>query len=67
MLDNPDQRVTADAAVLTKAVAHVVHATLVVPFLVAFYTWYLVGMFGWIAPLACYLYFVVASTANWWV
>lgn len=66
-LDNPDQRLTADAAALTKSFAKVVHATLVVPFLVVFYTWYLVGMFGWIAPLACYLYFVVASTINWWV
>lgn len=64
-LDNPDQRLTADAAALTTAFAAVVHATLVVPVLVVFYTWYLVGMFGWIAPSACYVYFIVASAANW--
>lgn len=66
-LDNPDQRVTADAEALTTALAFVVRATLVVPGLVAFYTWYLVRMFGWTAPAACYVYFIVASAVNWWV
>ncbi|CAM9542990.1 unnamed protein product, partial [Scytosiphon promiscuus] len=64
-LDNPDQRVTADAAALTTAFAAVVQTTLVVPGLVLFYTWYLVGMFGWTAPAACYVYFIVASAVNW--
>ncbi|CAM9704632.1 unnamed protein product, partial [Hapterophycus canaliculatus] len=64
-LDNPDQRLTADAAALTTAFASVVHTTLVVPGLVLFYTWYLIGMFGWTAPAACYVYFIVASAANW--
>lgn len=64
-VDNPDQRVTADASALTTAFASVVQATLVVPGLVFFYTWYLVGMFGWVAPAACYAYFIVASAANW--
>lgn len=64
-LDNPDQRLTADAAALTTAFASVVQTTLVVPGLVLFYTWYLVGMFGWTAPAACYVYFIVASAVNW--
>lgn len=64
-LDNPDQRVTADAMALTSAFADVVHATLIVPCLVAYYTWYLVGLFGWTAPAACYVYFVLASAVNW--
>ncbi|CBJ30684.1 ATP-binding cassette, sub-family D, member 4 [Ectocarpus siliculosus] len=65
LIDNPDQRVTADAEALVAAFATVLHETLVAPGLVAFYTWYLVGMFGWVAPVACYVYFIVASAINW--
>ncbi|CAM9546170.1 unnamed protein product, partial [Ectocarpus sp. 12 AP-2014] len=65
LIDNPDQRVTADAEALVAAFATVVHETLVAPGLVAFYTWYLVSMFGWVAPVACYVYFIVASAINW--
>lgn len=50
---------------MTSAFADVVHATLVVPCLVAYYTWYLVDLFGWTAPSACYLYFVVGAAVNW--
>ncbi|CAM9967263.1 unnamed protein product, partial [Ectocarpus fasciculatus] len=65
LLDNPDQRVTADAEALTAAFATVLHETLVAPGLVVFYTWYLVDMFGWVAPVACYVYFILASAVNW--
>lgn len=65
LLDNPDQRVTADAEALTASFATVLHETLVAPGLVVFYTSYLVSMFGWVAPVACYVYFIVASAVNW--
>lgn len=65
LLDNPDQRIAADAKTMTAAFADVVHATLVVPCLVIYYTWYLARVFGWTAPTACYIYFIVGAAVNW--
>ncbi|CAM9719917.1 unnamed protein product, partial [Choristocarpus tenellus] len=65
VVDNPDQRIVSDSTTLTTAFAKVAHDTMVIPGLVVYYTWYLLGMFGWTAPAACYLFFVLASLTNW--
>jgi ATP-binding cassette, subfamily D (ALD), member 4 len=63
-LDNPDQRIVSDAATMTTALGEVVKGTLVVPGLLVYYTWYLAGLFGWVAPACCYAYFLVAGCVN---
>ncbi|KAG5181512.1 ABC transporter transmembrane region 2-domain-containing protein [Tribonema minus] len=63
-VDNPDQRIVSDAAALTTAMGEVIQKTLVVPGLLAYYTWYVAALFGWVAPAACYAYFALAGALN---
>lgn len=59
--ENPDQRITQDAFRLTSESSKLYGKIIMTPFTIMFYTWYLWTVFGLIAPLACYVYFAIAS------
>jgi ABC-type uncharacterized transport system fused permease/ATPase subunit len=65
VLDNIDQRITQDTDLLSAKSAQLLAAVAVLPGVVLFYTYYLVTLFGWWTPMACYLYFAVGTVASY--
>ncbi|CAM9468659.1 unnamed protein product [Chrysoparadoxa australica] len=63
-VDNADQRIAVDAATTTQALADILKHVIVLPGVTAYYTWYLYNLFGFVAPLTCYVYFAVGSSMS---
>ena len=62
-LDNSDQRIVQDANLMTLTLVKIFKAS-AVPFVIAFYTYRVWSMLGWIGPVSIYSYFVLGSVAN---
>lgn len=60
-IENIDQRMTQDVYRLTLKLATLLGTTLTLPFIIVFYTYYLIILFGPIAPLACFIYFIIGA------
>ena len=62
-VDNPDQRIVEDANLLCSALAGMFQ-TAAVPFLIAFYTWRVAAVMGWMGPVVIFAYFILGSLIN---
>lgn len=57
-----DQRITQDVDRLTTKSAELVASVIVLPAVILYYTFYLLLLFGWMAPVSCFLYFLLGAT-----
>ena len=60
-IDNPDQRIQSDCEKFTLSIAQVMATLIPLPGVIVYYTWHLWNIFGWIAPVSCYVYFTLSS------
>ena len=63
--DNPDQRMSQDIDRLTTAFSELLAGSVIIPGIIAYYTYQLVVLFSWVVPTACFVFFVVGSFVNW--
>ena len=63
-IENIDQRMTQDISRLTKKLSTVISSLVTTPAIILYYTYYLTSIFGVIAPLACYLYFIIGAIST---
>lgn len=61
-VDNPDQRIQSDCDKFTLSIAQMSATILPLPGVILYYTWHLWAVFGWIAPVSCYVYFALSSS-----
>jgi ATP-binding cassette subfamily D (ALD) protein 4 len=64
-LENPDQRITQDADKLTAELAQFLGKVVAAPFIIIIYTLYLWNLFNYIAPLACFIYYLICSLLSY--
>ncbi|KAG0044219.1 ATP-binding cassette sub- D member 4, partial [Gryganskiella cystojenkinii] len=63
-VDNPDQRITQDIDKLMESLKKMVEGLVIIPLLIAFYTWQCWQASGYIGPLVIYGYFVLSSITS---
>ncbi len=63
-LDNIDQRVSQDVDILSSQTAVLFTRLALLPFVIIYYTWFLVNLLGWIVPLLVLLYFIASGVAT---
>ena len=56
--DNVDERITQDANLFSDIFVKVVRNLVAIPFIIVFYSWTLFHLFGAVAPIICYIYFM---------
>ena len=61
---NPEQRISQDVDKLTMETAKNFDKLFISPVLIFFYSYYLWCLFGWPAPLCCYVYFAVGAIVS---
>ena len=60
-ISTKDQRITQDVDRLTMKAAKLCSEVVVLPAVIAYYTCYLLVLFGWFTPASCFLYFLFGS------
>ena len=61
-IDNPDQRITQDVEKMCNKLSTVIPTLILFPFVLVFYTYTSYNKVGWIGPVGCFGFFIVAST-----
>lgn len=61
IIENVDQRVTQDVDKLCTQSATLLSTVVITPGLIVFYMCYLWRLFGWVAPTACVVYFILSA------
>ena len=59
--DNPDQRIVQDAQKFTSLSAKLIARLIPLPVVIIYYTWFLWSVYGWLAPMLCYGYFLIST------
>ncbi|KAI8606106.1 ATP-binding cassette sub-family D member 4 [Dissophora ornata] len=60
-VDNPDQRITQDIDKMAESIKKMVEDLIIIPLLIAFYTWQCWQMTGYVGPLCIYGYFILSA------
>ncbi|KAI7817319.1 ABC transporter transmembrane region 2-domain-containing protein [Gamsiella multidivaricata] len=60
-VDNPDQRITQDIEKISESIRKMVEDLIIIPLLIAFYTWKCWQMTGYVGPLCIYGYFILST------
>ncbi|KAG0295628.1 ATP-binding cassette sub- D member 4 [Dissophora globulifera] len=63
-VDNPDQRITQDIDKMSESIRKMVEDLIIIPILIAFYTWQCWQMAGYIGPVCIYGYFLLSAIAS---
>lgn len=66
LISTQDQRISQDTDRLTAALSELYAGSIVLPGVIVYYTIRLMYMFNWVVPLACFIFFLVGSSINWW-
>jgi ABC-type uncharacterized transport system fused permease/ATPase subunit len=61
ILTNVDQRLTADVEAFCENAVKIIEKVIITPFIILFYVFYLMWFVNLLAPLYCFLYFIVGS------
>lgn len=61
-IDNPDQRIQQDADKYALQLAQILSSLLPIPGVIIYYSFSLWKHFGWLVPMACYLFFALSAS-----
>ena len=64
ILDNPDQRLTADISLFCQKYGFIITDLILAPFLISYYSYSAFSRSGWIGPVGMFALFVVSTIIN---